>query len=115
MILKIYATSNNIKLIQWLRKLNPSYSLIQAKHLVMNLPYIQDNQLYIDDQLRSELSEIADFDYEYDLVEDVASYNCNINPPQEYVDAMVWYDTLSVSDKDKIDVIVRWQRRPAVC
>jgi len=32
-----------------------------------------------------------------------------------FIDAMVWYETLSDEDKAKVDIIGVWKHRPAVC
>lgn len=112
---------NRLKLIKFFRSYIYDLPLIKAVYYADNLPYVFDHQDKPDIQeIQTIIKDFTIFSVE-DNEEDkeiniyASCYNLNINPPQTYIEAMDWYETLSDEHKKHIDEIVLWRHRPGVC
>lgn len=117
MKLTITKATNRVELIKFFRQDIKDLPLQEAIYYVNNLPYsfvglssftVKDLQERIKNFADSEIEkEIEDIEYD--------TYNCNINPPPEFIQAMAWYETLSSEEKKHVDQLSLWWNRPAVC
>lgn len=117
MKLTITKVLDRVKLIQFFRKEIKDISLQEAVLYVNTLPYKFENLgKYEAESLKKELSGIAEVEIEEESHEQEFNFcNMNINLPQEYIDAMAWYETLSEENKKHVSQIASWWGRPAVC
>ena len=110
---------DRVKFVKWLRA-KENLPLHEAVEISRNLPYAFEFLSKLDAKAMQQ--EVAVFaisileEEEDDKVIDCCPiFNWNINPPQEYIDAADWYNTLSDQHKQFVDEIVKWRSRPAVC
>lgn len=119
--------TNKIGFIHSFRKIYNHMSLQEVLSFVNSLPYIievssetEANEIKnsLNNYAKIEIEEEEEIQYDPRLGAPVGFnilYNCNINPPQEYIDAMAWHDSLSEKEKEHINQIILWRSRPAVC
>lgn len=117
MKLTITKATNRVELIKFFRKDIKDLHLQEAIYYVDNLPYsfVGLSSFTVRD-LQERIKSFADFEIEEESEEmEYSSYNCNIDPPPEVVQAMVWHETLSQEEKSHVDQLFLWWNRPAVC
>lgn len=112
--------TDRLKLIKFFRCIRGAYntSLSDAVYYVNHLPYVFDGiSKFYAEEIQKKIKDCALFSIEEnELNEDkFCNYNLNINPPQEYIDAIAWYETCCEEHKQYIDQIVLWKNKPAVC
>lgn len=114
----INESSDRIKLIKFFRSFDPYLTLSEAVYRADHLPFTYEKSHADIIDIENQIKNFTKFTVEEkkeDNYCDLTIYNCNINPPQEYIDAMVWYETLSNQEKNHVDQIAIWRSRPAVC
>jgi len=109
---------DRMKLIKFIRT-RESQPLSKTIEIVENLPYMFEYVSKMEaESLQKIMEGFAICSIEREEWEDDGfpmQFNCNINPPQEYIDASAWYETLTDQHKQFVDEIVKWRSRPAVC
>ena len=105
--------SNKIKLIKFFRSFNRNITLSEAVYRADHLPFKYEESHADIVDIENQIKDFAKFTTEEE--KEFCYYNLNINPPQEYIDAVAWYETLSEQEKYHVDQIAIWRSRPAVC
>lgn len=117
MKLTIIKATNRVELIKFFRKDIKDLPLQEAIYYVDNLPYsfVGLSSFTVKD-LQERIKVFADFEIKEEAEDmEYGSYNCNIDPPPEVIQAMTWYETLSQEEKSHVDQLSMWWSRPAVC
>jgi len=118
MKLTIIKCSDRIKLVKFFRFFTMDLALREAIYRADHLPFTYEDLPPADiREIEKEIRDFAEFvieddDYDNNIPCGVFMYNLSINPPQEYVDAMAWYDTLSEKEKNHIEQIIIWKNLP---
>lgn len=107
--------SNRIKLIKFFRSYDHYLSLSEAIYRADHLPFTYERSHADIVDIENQIKDFAKFEIEEEDEYGSIVYNWNINPPQEYIDAVAWYETLSDQEKNHVDQIATWRMRPAVC
>lgn len=107
---------DRLKLIKFFRTYYITMTLTEAVYNTDNLPYVFEVSKADGNDIREAIKSFALFSIEEDKEDfGFCNYNLNINPPQEFLDALGWYSSCTEEQKNYIDQIVLWRSRPAVC
>lgn len=118
MKLTINSTSDRIKLIKFLRSYYTNLTLKDAIDLADNLPSSFEDLSKADcNDVKKQILDYTSFSVEEEekFQCDFGIFNININPPEEFLDALAWYDSCSDEHKAYIEQIISWRSRTAVC
>lgn len=107
---------NRLELVKFFREENSKISLSEAVYYTNNLPYTFDDvSIFYAEEMKKRLSSIAEASIKDDEKYIEHNFNANINPPEEAIKAMEWYNTLSEEEKSHFAALFSWWNRPAVC